>query len=145
VLIAIAAILALVVVLASAGGTATNQPAGARTVRKLVLEPAGSNANALGAADLVRQKDGSVLLLLQARGLRPNHNDTYAVWLFNRPGDARLLGFVSPAVGSSGTFSSGVQLPDDAFRFHALIVTLEQSAQPTAPGPTVLRTPLSLS
>jgi hypothetical protein len=110
-----------------------------------VLAPAGSDRNALGAGDLIRQKSGGLLLLLQAHGLAANsHGDSYAVWLFNAPGDARLLGFVSPGVGAAGTFSSGVTLPDDAFRFHTLIVTLEQSSQPTTPGRAVLRAPLSL-
>jgi hypothetical protein len=142
-LVAAAAIVVLIVVLAG-GGTASNHRHPG-TIRKLVLRPAGSNRAALAAADLVRQKNGTVLLLLQARGLRPNRDNEYAVWLFNAPGDARLLGFVSPPVGRSGTFSSGVQLPDDAVRFHALIVTLEHSSQPATPGPTVLRAPLSLS
>ena len=125
--VALAAIVALVIVLASSGGsskpsttvavsvpttgiTGTNGHAG-RTVQKLVLHAAGSNHNALGAGAVVRQKDGSLLLLLQARGLTPNstHN-AYAVWLFNTPNDAHLLGFVKPAVGTSGTFSSGVTL-----------------------------------
>jgi hypothetical protein len=141
-LLVVAATVVLVVAL-SGGGTAAKHHPG--TIRKLVLRPAGSNRSALGAADLVRQRNGDVLLLLQARGLKPNHGNQYAVWLFNAPGDARLLGFVSPSVGSSGTFSSGVQLPGDAIRFHALIVTLERGSQPATPGPIVLRTPLSLS
>jgi hypothetical protein len=144
-LVAVAAIVVLIVALSGGGSSGTHHSAGSRTIHKLVLEPAGANHSALGAADLVRQKGGNLLLLLQGRGLAPNRHDAYAVWLFNTPGDARLLGFVSPAVGSDGTFSSGVQLPDDAFRFHALIVTLEQSSQPTTPGPMVLRAPLSLS
>jgi hypothetical protein len=144
-LLAVVALVVVIVAVASSGSGTTHHPARSHTVRKLVLEPAGTNHNALGAADLVRQKGGSLLLLLQARGLQPNRHNAYAVWLYNAPGDARLLGFVSPAVGAAGTFSSGVQLPDDAFRFHLLIVTLERSSQPRTPGPTVLRTALSLS
>jgi hypothetical protein len=84
------------------------------------------------------------LLLLGAQGLAPNRHDAYAVWLFNSPTDARLLGFVSPAVGRSGTFSSSVTLPTDAPRFHSLIITIERSAQPTRPGQIVLRALLAL-
>jgi hypothetical protein len=145
VLLAAVALVVLVLVLGFGRSSATHSAAHGHTFRKLVLQPAGSNRNALGAADLVRQRGGSVLLLLQARGLQPNRHNAYAVWLFNTPGDARLLGFVSPAVGATGTFSSGVQLPDDAFRFRDLIVTLERSSQPTTPGPAVLRAALSLS
>lgn len=146
-LVAVVVIVVLVIVLS---GSSTARPSGStghpgQPLRKLVLAPAGSDRNALGAGDIIRQKRGGLLLLLQAHGLAANsHGDSYAVWLFNAPGDARLLGFVSPGVGAAGTFSSGVTLPDDAFRFHALIVTLERTAQPTTPGPTVLRAPLSL-
>lgn len=124
---------------AHGGGASTIQP-----LRRLVLAPTGSDPSALGAGAVVRQ-GASLLLLLQARGLTPNHGDTYAVWLFNNSVDARLLGFVSPLVGPAGTFSSGVALPDDAIRFHSLIVTRETSNRPVSPGPTVLRSPLALS
>ncbi len=169
--VAVIAIIALVIVLASSGGganrsarlstvatttgatgtgpgtsTGTGTPTRrARTIEKLVLQPVGSNRRALGAGAVVQQKDGTLLLLVQARGLIPNsQHNAYAVWLVNSPGDANLLGFVKPAVGASGAFSSGAQLPSDASRFHSLLVTLERSSQPASPGPVVLRTPLSL-
>jgi hypothetical protein len=146
----LAAVAVVVVLIIALSGSSSPRPAAStghpgQTLRRLVLAPAGSDRNALGAGEVIRQKGSGLLLLLQAHGLRANgHHDSYAVWLFNSPGDARLLGFVSPGVGAAGTFSSGVTLPDDAVRFHALIVTLEQSSQPTTPGPTVLRAPLSL-
>jgi hypothetical protein len=155
--VALIAIVALVVVLATSGGgsnrstTAATTSAtstavhAARTIEKLVLQPTGSNRSALGAGAVVRQKDGSLLLLVQARGLTPNsEHNAYAVWLVNSSDDAHLLGFVKPAVGSSGTFSSGAPLPSDASRFHSLVLTIERSSQPTSPGPAVLRSPLSL-
>jgi hypothetical protein len=159
--IALIAIIALVIVLATSGGGSkpsttaapprppatptTSTGRAARTIEKLVLQATGSNHNAFGAGAVIRQKDGSLLLLVQARGLTPNsQHNAYAVWLVNTPADARLLGFVKPAVGASGTFSSGTTLPSDAFRFHSLVVTIERSSQPTSPGPAVLRSPLSL-
>jgi Anti-sigma-K factor rskA, C-terminal len=149
----------VVVLLAAGSGTARHpQPRAAasrrsgtpgaasnvQTLRRLVLAPTNSDRDALGAGAIVRQ-DGSLLLMLQARGLAPNHGNSYAVWLFNNSGDARLLGFVSPQVGTAGTFSSGVTLPDDAIRFHSVIVTRESSPTPVSPGQTVLHSPLSLS
>jgi hypothetical protein len=86
-----------------------------------------------------------MLLLLQARGLAPNHHNSYGVWLFNAPGDARLLGFISPPVGSSGSFSSGTPLPQDAVRFHTVIVTQETKPAPSEPGSVVLRAALPSS
>jgi anti-sigma-K factor RskA len=150
---AFAAVAALVAILSSGRGhTRAAQPHRAtasgghvaRTVRRLILAPAGANHRAFGAAVVVRQS-GGLLLLVQAKGLAPNHGDSYAVWLVNTPADARLLGFVSPAVGGAGTFSSGVPLPDDAVRFHNLEVTRETSSSPSIPGPAVLSCTLSLS
>jgi hypothetical protein len=113
------------------------------TIRRLVLVPAGRAPQAFGAGAIVRQ-NGGLLLLLQARGLVPNSHDYYAVWLFNTPVDSRLLGAVTPAVGAAGTFSSGVPLPDDAVRYHELLVTIETNARPDRPGRTVLQSPLGL-
>jgi hypothetical protein len=116
----------------------------AHSVRRITLIPAANDSQAFGAAAIIRQGN-SLLLLLQAQGLAPNRRDSYAVWLFNTPVDSRLLGFVSPPVGPSGRFSSGVTLPDDAVRFHTLIVTRERRARPPSPGQMVLRAPLALS
>jgi hypothetical protein len=115
----------------------------AKSIRRLILAPAGTERNASAAGTVARQ-GGQTLLLLQGRGLAPNRGNSYAVWLYNSAGDARLLGFVSPAVGADGTFSSGASLPGDAVRFHMLLITLEQASQPTTPGQPVLRGPLSL-
>jgi hypothetical protein len=116
---------------------------GAKTIRRLVLTAASSASKAFGAGAVISQH-GKLLLLLQARGLAPNHHNSYGVWLYNAPGDARLLGFVSPPVGPAGTFSSSVGLPDDAVRFHSLVITIESSNLPKQPGQQVLRSPLSL-
>ena len=156
--VALAAVLAaagvaIVIVLSVNGGTGAPRtvvqrsqhrasPTAVRPLLRLVLLPAGPDRGAFGAGAVVRQK--GALLLLQARGLRPNHNDSYAVWLFTTPVDSRLLGLASTGVGSDGTFSSGTSLPDDAIRFHALTVTRETSSEPTHLGQIVLRAPLSL-
>ena len=97
-------------------GAYTATPAGkkggpSKTLRRLVLVGNASNNGALGEGVVISQR-GKLLLLLQARGLAPNHHTFYGVWLYNTPGDARLLGFVQPPVGPSGTFSSSVALPN---------------------------------
>jgi hypothetical protein len=115
-----------------------------RTLSRLVLLPAGTDKRAFGAGAILSQ-GASMLLLLQARGLQPNHHNSYGVWLFNTPDDAQLLGFVSPPVGRDGTFSSGTPLPQDAVRFRSVIVTRETQTAPNAPGSVVLRAPLRLS
>jgi hypothetical protein len=129
--------------LTAPGRAAAKGAPAAKTISRLVLRPAGSDKSAVGAGAVMRQA-GGLVLLLQARGLTPNAGDSYAVWLYNAPGDDRLLGFVSPAVGSDGTFSSGAALPRDAVRFQTLLITRETSARPSKPGPAVLRSKLSL-
>lgn len=155
----IAALVAVLVIVLSGGGSSTHRVAGApagvpsartrthqapgKTVRRLVLIGSASSHKAFGTGVVVSQH-GNLLLLLQARGLAPNHHDSYGVWLYNSPRDARLLGFVPRPVGTNGTFTSSVILPGEAGRFHSLIVTLEHSQLPKTPGTTVLRSPLSL-
>jgi hypothetical protein len=114
-----------------------------QTSSRLTLSPAGSQPGASGVGAVVRQ-NGNLTLLLQARGLRPNHGTYYAVWLYNSGIDAELLGLVSPRVGAAGTFSSGTALPDDAVRFHQLAVTLEATQQPARPGRLVMTSPLNV-
>ena len=142
---------AVIVLVVTGGGSSRRAPASAgkvqsagRTVRHLVLAPAGNDRKAVGEAAIVRQKKGMVLLL-QGRGLPANRDDFYGVWLVNSAADAHLLGFISPAVGASGTFSSGASLPDDAVRYHELVITVETTSQPPAPGPPILHSALSLS
>ncbi|MDQ6605527.1 MAG: anti-sigma factor, partial [Actinomycetota bacterium] len=146
-LLAVAAV-AVILVLALSGSS-HRAPAFAteagRTLKRLMLSPAGTDRNAFGAAAIVRPARGTLRLVLRGRGLPANQNDSYAVWLFNTPGDARLLGFISPGVGAAGTFSSGTPLPTDVARFRELIVTLETTSRPPAPGQAVLKAPLRLS
>jgi outer membrane biosynthesis protein TonB len=126
-----------------ATGTTPVETRGGKTVRRLVLVGTASSNRAFGSGAVISQR-GKLLLLLQARGLAPNHHNLYGVWLYNGTGDARLLGFVSPPVGADGRFSSSVSLPNNAAHFHSLLVTLEPNDLPKSPGPTVLRSPLSL-
>jgi hypothetical protein len=135
---------AAVVALAIAGSGGTHRPRRAPpNVRHLLLKAPAGAGRGLAAGAVVRQR-GGLLLLLQGRRVAANRGDSYAVWLYNSPVDSRLLGFVSPNVGSAGTFSSGTMLPPDAVRFHTLLVTLETIPRPLRPGRTVLRGPLVL-
>lgn len=149
----VAAVVAAVVLATSGGGNPTvatlariPSPKGVRgrTVQRFVMLPSTADRHAFGAGAVLSQ-GSNMLLLLQGRGLDANRHDSYGVWLFNAPGDAQLLGFISPPVGKSGTFSSGTTLPDDAVRFHSLIVTNETKPSPTTPGAVVMRAKLSFS
>jgi hypothetical protein len=113
------------------------------TLQRVRLAPSAAQPRASGLAAVVRH-GSSRLLLLQGRGLAPNHGDYYAVWLYNSQADAELLGLVSPAVGPGGTFSSDTTLPADTARFHALLVTHERGPSPRRPGPQILSSPLQV-
>lgn len=130
------------VVLVTSSGT-TRHPRLRANLQHLTLSPSAIQPHATGLAAVVEQ-DNKLLLLLQGRHLVPNHHDFYAVWLFNSEADAELLGLVTPPVGSARTFSSGATLPDDAVRFHRLVVTSEATASPSRPGPQILSSPLSV-
>lgn len=81
-----------------------------------------------------------------AENVEPNtkHN-AYAVWLYNSPGQAELLGFVNPGVGSTGRLSTAGPLPANASQYHQLLVTLETQSKPKAPGTIVLQGQVTLS
>jgi hypothetical protein len=140
-----AVIVAAVTIATGAGSSGARHRATSAqaTLQHLTLTPTSAQPSATGLGAIVRQR-GSLLLLLQGRHITPNHGNYYAVWLFNAEGDAELLGLVTPPVGSRRTFSSGATLPDDAVRFHRLVVTSETNATPSRPGPQILSSPLSV-
>lgn len=132
---------AIVIVVVASGGGGSHQHS---STTQLVLTPVAGGSSAGGSATVQRQ-NGGLLMELSAHGLAPNtHSNSYAVWLYNTPSDALLLGFASPPVGPSGAFKNGAALPRDASRFHMLLVTVETVQQPAKPGTIVLRAPLTL-
>jgi hypothetical protein len=81
-----------------------------------------------------------------AENVAPNtKKNAYAVWLYNSPGQAELLGFVNPGVGSTGRLSTAGPLPANASQYHELLVTLETQSKPKAPGTIVLQGQVTLS
>jgi hypothetical protein len=140
-LLLVAAII-VIIALGSGGGGAHRSSGGAAT--HLVLVPVVPGTGAGGSATVEHHRSGLVLLL-RGHGLPANTgSDAYAVWLYSGPSNSHLLGFVSPPVGHSGSFTNSVVLPTDAGRYRALIVTVETVAQPSAPGRIVLRGALRL-
>jgi hypothetical protein len=72
----------------------------------------------------------------------PNH--AYAVWLYNTPHAARLLGFITQHRGRAGTLAMSGVLPSDAGRYRQILVTLETQPRPKTPGKIILNGPLGL-
>jgi hypothetical protein len=105
-------------------------PAGGRTLK--------------GIAEIYKSTRGD-LLSLTLSGITPTvaHN-AYAVWLYNTPHAARLLGFITRHRGRAGTLATSGVLPSDARRYRQILVTLETQARPGTPGKIILNGPLGL-
>ncbi len=113
----------------TAGGATTATPA----PRINLSSPNGGKG--MGAiAEVVKQGNKSAIAIV-GHGLPANakHN-AYAVWLYNRPADAVLLGFVNPGVGKNGRLETTGPLPTNAAHFKQLLITVETTANPPATG-----------
>jgi hypothetical protein len=123
-------------------GTGTSTTGSAKVVAQVNLKPPGSTSTGsttpAGVAEVLQSGTSTgVALLAQHMQANTKHN-AYAVWLYNSGSDARLLGFVSPGVGSNGKLSTEGALPSDASHFRELVVTLETQSKPKTPGQIVL-------
>jgi hypothetical protein len=103
-----------------------------------LVSPSGSKTTT-AIAEVIKQGKQSAIAIV-GHGLPANtkHN-AYAVWLYNRPGDAVLLGFVNPAVGKNGRLATTGPLPTNAAHFKRLEITIETTANPKQPGVVILR------
>ncbi|MGH2856283.1 MAG: RNA polymerase sigma factor [Solirubrobacteraceae bacterium] len=107
--------------------------------------PPGSHSKAAAIAEILSEGSADGIAIV-AQGVPPNKThppDAYAVWLYNSPTDAHLLGFVNPGVGSSGKFSTATTLPANAKHYHEVLVTVETSGSPKKPGKIILEGPLT--
>ena len=124
-------------------GTTATTAGRAQVVAQTNLNPP-SGGQAKGVGFVVRE--GSVYgIVIEAAHVAPNSHDAYAVWLYNSPSDAYRLGFVNPAVGTSGTLQVGNPLPATAGRYKQLLLTRETQSNPKSPGEIVLQGPFSVS
>ncbi len=113
----------------------------AQVVAQVNLTPPNPASKAAGIAEVLKEgaTDGIAIV---AQKMAPNTTkppNAYAVWLYNSPVDAHLLGFVNPGVGASGALSTAGGLPSNAAHYKELIVTLETHASPKTPGPIILQ------
>ena len=123
----------------SASSTATIKP-----LAQVNLTSPQAGSKTKGIAIVVRQGATTAIeLAAQAVPANTSH-DAYAVWLYNSPTDATLLGFVNPGVKSDGVLRTLGRLPANASHFKQLLVTRETQAKPHAPGAIVLQGSLSL-
>jgi hypothetical protein len=120
--------------------TPANQP-----VAQINLFAPNRSPNTVGLAQIFRNGNRRAVVIA-AQGLLPG---TYALWLYNSPTDARLLGFVPQRVTSNGRFATQGELPTNASRYGQLVVTRERVTTktrkpPARPGPLALQGKLSL-
>jgi hypothetical protein len=163
------AIIAVILILALSGGgsshhsaTTASTPASAASTTAATTSSASATGTAKpiaqvnltspsggktpgGAAVVVRQ-GAQTGLVIRAVGLPANtKRDAYAVWLSSPNGSSQILGFVNPAVSSTGILQTAGVLPATASRFTQLLVTLETQAKPKTPGKIILQGALKLS
>jgi hypothetical protein len=124
-----------------ATSTTSTTSTSAKVLAQINLAPPKSGSKAAGIAEILSEgtTDGIAIV---AQNVPPNATqppNAYAVWLYNSPTDAKILGFVNPGVGKTGRLSTAGALPTNAKRFKNLIVTLETTASPKKPGTIVLQ------
>ena len=121
----------------------TSSSTSAKVVAQINLSPppGGKSSKAAGIAEVLKEgsTDGVAIV---AQNVPPNSTkppNAYAVWLYNSPNDAKILGFVNPGVGTTGRLSTAGALPSNASRYKQLVVTVETTASPKTPGTIILQ------
>jgi hypothetical protein len=163
-LVGLGVVLAVVLVLvlssgnddSGAGSVAKTTPTtttGTTVLAQVNLTPPAGKGDALGVGQVVR-RSGALGLLLTGTGLpKCGTRFAYAVWLYNSPSDARLLGFVTSddrkydtCLRKGKRLEAVSGLPDNVSHYGKVLVTHETgSTQPTRPGATVLSGTLKLT
>jgi hypothetical protein len=122
-------------------GTTTAGSTSAKPIAQINLTPpAGSSSKATGIAEVLREGSSYGIAIVGAN-IPPNASyppNAYAVWLYNTPTDAAILGFVNPGVGSNGRLSTAGPLPANAAHYKYVVVTIETTAKPKVPGTAIL-------
>jgi hypothetical protein len=125
----------------AASSTTSTSSTAAKVVSQINLTPPAAGSKAAGIAEVLREGSTNGIAIV-AQNVPPNTThppNAYAVWLYNSPTDAKILGFVNPGVPKSGKLSTAGGLPTNASHYKQLIVTVESSSNPKAPGTVILQ------
>jgi hypothetical protein len=121
----------------------TSSGTSAKVVAQINLSPptTAKASKAAGIAEVLNEgsTDGVAIVAQNVPANSTKPPNAYAVWLYNSPKDAKILGFVNPGVGKTGRLSTAGALPTNASHYKQLIVTVETTASPKAPGTIVLQ------
>jgi hypothetical protein len=125
----------------SSSTTTSTTSSAAKVVAQINLTPPAAGSKAAGIAEVLSEgaTDGIAIVAQNVPANTTKPPNAYAVWLYNSPTDAHILGFVNPGVTSSGRLSTAGGLPSNASHYKQLIVTVETSANPKAPGQIILQ------
>jgi hypothetical protein len=122
--------------------TSTSQTS-ASVVAQINLSPPSTDkkSKAAGIAEVLNEGgiDGVAVVAQNVPANTTKPANAYAVWLYNSPKDAKILGFVNPGVGKTGRLSTAGRLPTNASHYKQLIVTVETTASPKQPGTIILQ------
>ncbi len=123
----------------SGKGAASTQKSQAKEDKRITLTPPDASSKAVGVAEVLSEGN-QYAFYLAAQHLAPSKGNGffYAVWLYNSPNSYEALSR-APDVGSSGNVQGGALLPEDAGKYHTMLLTRETAPKPTKPGPVVLR------
>ena len=121
--------------------TSSSSSTAAKVVAQINLTAPHTGSKAVGIAEVLDEGANQGVAIV-AQNVPPNSTkppNAYAVWLYNSPGDAHILGFVNPGVGANGRLSTAGALPGNAKHYKKLIVTVETQAKPKTPGTIILQ------
>src|ERR1700756_2814859 len=121
--------------------TSASSTTQAKVVAQINLTPPHTGSKTAGIAEVLDEGTSQGVAIV-AQNVPPNTTkppNAYAVWLYNSPKDAQILGFVNPGVGANGRLSTAGALPSNAKRYKELIVTIETNAKPQEPGTILLQ------
>jgi hypothetical protein len=125
----------------AASSTTSTTSTAAKVISQINLTPPAAGSKAAGIAEVLSEgsTDGIAIVAQNVPANTTKPPNAYAVWLYNSPTDAHILGFVNPGVASNGRLSTAGGLPSNASHYKQLIVTVETSANPKAPGQIILQ------
>ena len=121
--------------------TTSSSSSAAHVIAQINLTPPAAGSKAAGIAEVLKEgtTDGIAIVAQNVAANTTKPPNAYAVWLYNSPTDAHILGFVNPGVTSNGRLQTAGGLPSNAAHYKQLIVTVETAASPKVPGTIILQ------
>jgi hypothetical protein len=105
--------------------------------KRITLTSPEPSSKSIGAVEVLSE-GSKYAYYIAAANLPPSKGFFYAVWLYNSPTSHEAVS-KAPAVGSNGRLEGGALLPANASDYHEMLLTRETTAQPSEPGPVVLK------